>query len=156
MYLTVTRPDLIYVVSLISRYISRPTMSHWLAVKTIMRYVKRTTELGILYKKKESNVKLLTFTDSGYVSDLDDRRSTSGYVFMIGSEAVSWYSRKQPVVTLSTTKVEYIAAILCACQCIWLKRIMEEDEWTIIHCDRALAFSWLGIQFFMEKVSIFM
>jgi len=121
-----------------------------------MRYVKRTTELGILYKKKESNVKLLTFTDSGYVSDLDDRRSTSGYVFMIGSEAVSWYSRKQPVVTLSTTKVEYIAAILCACQCIWLKRIMEEDEWTIIHCDRALAFSWLGIQFFMEKVSIFM
>jgi len=63
MYLIVTRPDLMYVVSIISSYMSRPTMSHWLAVKRIMRHVKGTTELGILYKKEESSVQLLAFTD---------------------------------------------------------------------------------------------
>lgn len=144
MYLTVTRPDLMYVVSLISRYMSRPTMSHWLAAKRILRYVKGTTELGIFYKKGEGSLKLLAFTDSGYAGDLDDRRSTSGYVFMIGSGAVSWSSKKQPVVTLSTTEAEYIAAALCACQCLWLKRIMgkigmEKDEATIIQCDSSSA-----------------
>jgi len=75
-------------------YVSRPTMSHWLAIKRILRYVKVTTELGILYKKEESSVKLLAFTDSGYASDLDDRWSTSGYVFMIVSGVVSWSSKK--------------------------------------------------------------
>jgi hypothetical protein len=140
MYLTITRPDLMYGVSLISRYMSRPTMSHWLAAKRILRYLKWSTELGILYTKNEGFSKLLVFTDSGYAGDLDDRRSTSGYVFMIGSGVVSWSSKKQPVVTLSTTEDEYIATVLCACQCIWLKRILrnigvEQVEGTIIQCD---------------------
>jgi hypothetical protein len=144
MYLTITRPDLMYGVSLISRYMSRPTMSHWLAAKRILRYLKGTTELGIFYTKNEGCSKLLAFTDSAYAGDLDDRRSTSGYVFMIGSGAVSWSSKKQPVVTLSTTEAEYIAAALCACQCIWLKRILrkigvEQDEGTIIQCDSSSA-----------------
>lgn len=150
MYLTVTRPDLMYGVSLLSRYMSRPTMSHWLVAKRILRYLKGTTELGILYKKGEGSSKgngspkLLAFTDSGYADDLDDKRSTSGYVFIIGSGAVSWSSKKQPVVTLSTTEAEYIAAALCACQCIWLKRILgkigvEENGGTIIQCDNSSA-----------------
>ncbi|XP_050918924.1 secreted RxLR effector protein 161-like [Lathyrus oleraceus] len=94
MYLTITRPDLMYGISLISRYMSRPTMSHWLAAKRFLRYLKGTTELGILYTKNEGFSKLLAFTDSGYAGDLDDRRSTSGYVFMIGSGVVSWSSKK--------------------------------------------------------------
>jgi len=126
MYLTITCPDLMYGVSLISRYMSRPTISHWLEAKRILRYLKGTTELGIFYTKNEGFSKLLAFTDSGYVGDLDDKRSTFGYVFMIGSGAVSWSSKKQPVVTLSTTKAEYIASALCACQCIWLKRILQK------------------------------
>lgn len=73
MYLTVTRPDLMYGVSLISRFMSSPTMSHWSAAKKILRYLKGTTELGIFYKKGEGISKLLAFTDSGYAGDLDDR-----------------------------------------------------------------------------------
>ncbi|XP_058759847.1 secreted RxLR effector protein 161-like [Vicia villosa] len=88
-YLTVTRPNLMYVVSLISKYISRPTASLWIVAKRILRYLKGTTELGIFYKKGEENVKLLVFTDSGHANDLDDRRSTSGYMLKIGHGVVS-------------------------------------------------------------------
>lgn len=140
MYLTATRPDLMYGVSLISRFMSNPTMSHWLAAKRILRYLKGTTDHGIFYRKGENILKLTAFTDSDYAGDLDDRRSTSGSVFMLGSGAVSWSSKKQPVVALSTTEAEYIAAALCGCQCVWLRRILEklgvkEETSTVIMCD---------------------
>jgi hypothetical protein len=142
MYLTVTRPDLMYSVSLISRFMSSPTMSHWLTAKRILRYLKGTTDFGILYKKGESRLSLMAFTDSDYAGDLDDRRSTSGFVFMMGSGAVSWSSKKQTVVALSTTEAEYIAAALCACQCVWLRRVteklgIEEKSGTVIMCDNS-------------------
>lgn len=83
---------------------------------------------------------LFGFTDSDYAGDQDDRKSTSGYVFMLGTAAVSWSSKKQPVVTLSTTEAEFIAATACACQAIWLRRILEELQLkqvkaTTIFCD---------------------
>lgn len=131
-----------YGVSLIRRFMSSPTMSHWLAAKRILRYLKGTTDLGIFYKKGGSNMKLMAFTDNDYAGDLDDRRSTSGFVFMLGSGAVSWSSKKQYVVALSTTEAEYIAAALCACQCVWLRRVLEkigveEKTSTEIMCDNS-------------------
>jgi len=117
MYLTATRPDLMYGVSLISRFMSSPTESHWFAAKRILRYLKGTTELGIYYKK-EGNTKVMAYTDSDFARDIDDRRNTSGYVFLLSSGAISWSSKKQPVVSLSTTEAEYIAAASCTCQCI--------------------------------------
>jgi len=67
-------------------------------------------------------------------------RSTAGFAFLLDSRAVSWSSKKQPVVTLSTSEVEYIAAMFCACQCVWLRRILEklghkEENSTLIQCD---------------------
>ena len=84
------------------------------------------------------------FTDSDYAGDQDDRRSTSGYVFMLGTGAVSWSSKKQPIVTLSTTEAEFVAATACACQAIWLKKLLEElqfkeDKPTLIYCDNSSA-----------------
>jgi len=142
MYLTVTRPDLMYGVSLISRFMSSPTMSHWLTAKRILRYLKGTTDFGILYKKGESRLSLMAFIDSDYAGDLNDQRSTSGFVFMMGSGAVSWSSKKQTVVALSTTEAEYIATALCACQCVWLRRVteklgIEEKSGTVIMCDNS-------------------
>lgn len=63
-------------------------------------------------------MKLMAYTDSDYAGDLNDRRSTAGFVFMMASGAISWASKKQSVVALSTTEAEYIAAALCACQCV--------------------------------------
>ncbi|GKV46281.1 hypothetical protein SLEP1_g53273 [Rubroshorea leprosula] len=98
---------------------------------------------GLFYKKGDQT-NLAGFTDNDYVGDLDDRKSTSGFVFMLGSGAISWSSKKQPIVTLSTTEAEYVVATSCACQAIWLRRIMEElelnqHEATSIYCDNSSA-----------------
>ena len=117
MYLTTTRPAMMFVVSLISRYMENPTELHLQAAKRVLRYLKGTTGFGIFYKKGGDD-KLVAYTDSDYVGDLEERKSTLGYVFLLSSGAVSWSSRKQPVVSLSTTKAEFIAAASCACQAI--------------------------------------
>ncbi|XP_056173168.1 secreted RxLR effector protein 161-like [Syzygium oleosum] len=143
MYLTSTRPDIMYSVSLISRYMENPTEMHLFAAKRIFRYLQGTADFGLLYKKGESS-NLMGFTDSDYAGDQDDRRSTSGYVFMMGSGAISWSSKKQLIVTLSTTEAEFVAATSCACQAIWLKKILEElhvesQGPTVIYCDNSSA-----------------
>ncbi|RDX89920.1 hypothetical protein CR513_28286, partial [Mucuna pruriens] len=97
MYLTVTRPDITHVVSLISRSMECPREIHLLAAKRIFRYLQGTVGYGLFYRKGEKT-NLIGFTDSDYAGDQDDRKSTSGYVFMIGSGAVSWSSKKQPIV----------------------------------------------------------
>ncbi|XP_028098760.1 uncharacterized protein LOC114298399 [Camellia sinensis] len=139
MYLTTTRPDIMHAVSLISRYMENPTQLHLLAAKRIFRYLVGTINFGILYRK-EGNFGLLGFTDSDYAGDPDDRRSTSGYVFMMGSCVVSWSSKKQQIVTLSITEAEFVAAASCACQAIWLRRLLEELHYhqqgpTPVYCD---------------------
>jgi hypothetical protein len=141
MYLTATRPDIMYAVSLISRYMENPKEIHLLAAKRIFRYLQGTADFGLLYKKGEHS-DLMGFTDSDYAGDQDDRKSTSGYVFMLGTGAVSWSSKKQPIVTLSTTEAEFVAAASCACQAIWLRRILEEIQFkqqgaTSIYCDNS-------------------
>ncbi|GKV47061.1 hypothetical protein SLEP1_g53999 [Rubroshorea leprosula] len=93
MYLTTTRPDIMHAVSLISRYMESPKEMHLLAAKRILRYLKGTVEYGLFYKKGEKS-DMFGFTDSDFARDVDDRKSTSGYVFMMGTTAVSWSSRK--------------------------------------------------------------
>jgi len=141
--MTATRPDLMYAVSLVSRFMESPTEVHHQAVKKILRYLKGTVNYGLFYKKSEINV-LVGFSDSDYAGDLDDHKSTSGYVFLLSGAAVSWSSKKQPVVTLSTTEAEFIAAAACACQGIWLRRILEEVKCTqlgplMLFCDNSSA-----------------
>ncbi|KAJ4972640.1 hypothetical protein NE237_005814 [Protea cynaroides] len=117
MYLTATRPDIMHSVSLISRYMENPTEKHLLAAKRIFSYLQGTKDFGLFYRKGNKS-DLFGFTDSDYAGDQDDRRSTSGYVFKLGTGAVSWSSKKQPIVTLSSTEAEFVAATVCACQAI--------------------------------------
>jgi hypothetical protein len=119
MYLSVTRPDLMFGIGLISRYMEKPTTLHMQAIKRILRYVKGSVNLGIHYKRKAAgDERLMAYSDSDYAGDQDDRRSTSGYVFMLSEGAVAWSSKKQPVVSLSTTEAEFILAAHCACQAV--------------------------------------
>ncbi|KAJ4718900.1 Retrovirus-related Pol polyprotein from transposon TNT 1-94 [Melia azedarach] len=124
-------------------YMENPKELHLLAAKRIFRYLQGTTDFGLFYKRGEKS-DLIGFTDSDYAGDLDDRKSTSGYIFMMGSGAVSWSSKKQAIVTLSTTEAEYVAATSCACQAIWLRKILEElyfkqEGPTLIFCDNSSA-----------------
>lgn len=80
--------------------------------------------------------------DSDYAGDADDRKSTSGYVFLLGGGAISWASKKQPIVTLSTTEAEFVSAAYGACQAVWLRNILEEvgfdqGESTTLFCDNS-------------------
>ncbi|XP_042379979.1 uncharacterized mitochondrial protein AtMg00810-like [Zingiber officinale] len=125
MYLTVTRPDLMYVVSLISRFMISPTELHLQAVKRVLRYLKGTVDLGVFYQN-EGNGELMAYTDSVYVGDTNDRKSTSGYVFLLSGGDVSWSLKKQPVVALPTTEAEFVAVASCVCQGVWMRRVLEK------------------------------
>ena len=125
MYLTATRPDLMYVVSLISRFMASPIELHLQAAKRVLRYLKGTVDLGVFYRK-EGNGELMAYTDSDYAGDVDDRKSTSGYVFLLNEGAVFWSFKKQPIVALSTIEAEFVAAASCACQGVWMRRVLEK------------------------------
>lgn len=114
-YMKAPRPDFMYAASLINRFMESPTELHHQAVKKILRYLKSTLNYGLFYKKSERNV-LVGFSDNDYAGDLDDCKSTYGYVFLLNGVAILWSSKKQPIVTLSTTEAEFIVVAACACQ----------------------------------------
>ena len=102
----------------------RPKEAHWQAAKRILRYVKGTKRYGILYTTSE-NSELIRYTDSDWAGSIDDRKSTSGYVFHMGSGAISWDSKKQPIVGLSTVEVEYVAATIVDCLVVLTRRMLK-------------------------------
>src|SRR6185312_14024878 len=116
-YLVNTRPHIAYAVGIVSRYMEDPRVSHWAAVKQILRYLAGTVNYGCIYKELGiSETKLIGFSDSDLAGDVDDRKSTSGSVFLLGSNLVTWASQKQRVVALSSCEAEYIASASAACQ----------------------------------------
>lgn len=102
----------------------RPTELNLNAAKRVLRYLKGTVSFRLFYRKGGKE-ELIGYTNSDYAGDQDDRKSTSGYVFILSSGAVSWSSKKQHVVTLSTTEAEFIAVASSACQAVWLRRILQ-------------------------------
>jgi len=120
MYLKSMRPNIMLVVSLISRFMETPKSTHWQAGKRILRYITGTIDFGIRYTSR-LNFELIGYTDSDFAGSIDDRKSTSGYVFSLGSGA--WASKKQPIVTLYSTEVEYIATAVVSCKAMWMRRI---------------------------------
>ncbi|XP_059068180.1 secreted RxLR effector protein 161-like [Cryptomeria japonica] len=120
MYLTTTRPDIIYVVSLISRFMRDLHESHWRAVKRILRYVSGTHNFGIHYSPTDK-FELVGYTNFDWAGLVDDKKSTFGWVFSLGSGAVSWSSKKQATMALSSIETEYIAAAAASCQDICIQ-----------------------------------
>ena len=124
-YLVNTRPDLAYSVGYISRFMENPTTEHLAAMKRLLRYVAGTLHYGCLYKKKE-HAELTGYSDSDLAGDIDTRKSTSGVLFFLGSNIITWQSQKQKIVALSSCEAEYIAATTGACQGLWLARLLAE------------------------------
>lgn len=124
-YLTCTSPDLSYSVGVLSRFMENPKYAHWKALKRILRYVKGTEFLGLFYSNSPEYM-LKGYSDSDWHGDVDDRKSTSGYVFFMGETAFTWASKKQPIVALSTCEVEYVAASWTVCHAIWLRNLLRE------------------------------
>jgi hypothetical protein len=99
-----------------------PTEHHWSAAKSVLRYLAGTPKLGIVFKQGGGS--LVGYCDASYADDVDIRRSTTGYVFLLGGGAVSWSSRVQPTVALSTAEAEYMAAASAAKEALWLRKLM--------------------------------
>jgi hypothetical protein len=132
-----TRPDIAQAVGVVSRYLSNPGRDHWEAVKWILRYLRGSSKLCLCFG--ESKPVLEGFTDADWAGDLDSRKSTSGYLFTFAGGAVSWQSKLQKCVALSTTEAEYIAANEAGKEVIWLKNYLNElgvkQADYVIHCD---------------------
>ena len=125
-YLVNTQPNIAYAVGIVSRYMEEPRGSHWAAVKQILRYLAGTIHYGVVYKRLGTADSLVGYSDSDLAGDVDDRKSTSGSVFLLGTSLVTWVSQKQRVVALSACEAEYIASANAACQGIWLSRLLAE------------------------------
>jgi hypothetical protein len=125
LYLTATMLDIMYAASLVSRFMEFSKDSHWKMAKRILRYVAGTLNFGLWYTKSDGN-QLSGYTDSDFPGSLDDRKSTSGHGFHLGSNLISWASKKQPIVSIYSAEAEYVTATSASCQVVWLRRILKD------------------------------
>ena len=125
MYLAkATRPDIAFAVNNVSRFVTKPTRNLWTAIQRIFKYLNSTLEIGLTYTR--GKFEIVGWADSNYANDRQDRKSTTGWAFKIGTNLISWKSKKQSSVSLSTTEAEYMAASDCTKEAIWLQDIMYE------------------------------
>eukprot|EP00253_Pinus_taeda_P016646 PITA_16646 len=139
-----------YIEKILLRYMANPGKEHWSAVKWVLRYLRGRSDYCITYNKSSEFV--CEYVDSDFAGDLDKRRSTSGYVFIVAGGAIPWMSKLQNIVALSTTDVEYIAASHACKEAIWLKGLFGEfgrlqdniklfsDSQSAIHLAKNLAY----------------
>jgi len=126
MYLTVaTRPDIAAAVGIVSRYTNQPCSQHWIAVKRILRYLQGTAN-WCLDLSADPDAQLRGYCDADWANDPDTRCSVTGYVFSIGKGSITWSSKRQTTVALSTTEAEYMALSHAAREAIWLRQLLKE------------------------------
>ncbi|KAF7808226.1 sacsin isoform X2 [Senna tora] len=128
-YLSHTRPDISFAVSSVSQYMHNPTEEHQEAVDRILRYLKMTPGKGLLFKRGSSR-SVDVFSDADWAGSLTDRRSTSGYCTYVWGNLVTWRSKKQQVVSRSSAEVELRALAHGICEGMWLKKLLEELEYS--------------------------
>lgn len=124
-YLTMTRPDTLFVVSVVSQFLNSPYDSHSTVVVRILRYIKGLPRKGLIYSDRGHN-NIIGYSDADWAGDVNDRRSTSGYCVLMGGNLISWKSKKQIVVARSSTEAEYRVVAHDTCELLWLKHLLEE------------------------------
>ncbi|GKA59376.1 hypothetical protein Tco_0758689 [Tanacetum coccineum] len=132
MYLTSSRPDIMFVVCVCARFQVNPKVSHLHAVKRIFRYLKGQPKLGLWYPK-DSPFDLVAYTDSDYAGASLDRKSTTGGCQFLGCRLISWQCKKQTVVANSTTEAEYVAASSCCGQVLWIQNQLLDYGYNFMH-----------------------
>lgn len=127
LYLTTSRPDIVQVVCMVARFQASPKQSHVNVVRRIFKYLQGTLTYGLWYPKK-GDFTLQTYIDAGWAVCVDDRKSTSGGAFFLGDRLVSWHSKKQESISLSTAEAEYIAVATCCSQVLWMKQTLKDIQ----------------------------
>jgi Reverse transcriptase (RNA-dependent DNA polymerase) len=143
-----TRPDLAFAVGALGKFSAKPRLQHWNAAKHVLRYVKATLDFNLTFGANEMR-ELHGFCDADWAGDIDTRRSTTGYVFLMDGGAVSWSSKRQPTVALSTTEAEYMSATQATKEACWLRKLLADlgrkpEQATFIQCDSQGAIALIG------------
>jgi hypothetical protein len=121
---TCTRPDIAQSVGVLSKFMAGPTSAHWTAALGVLRYVSTTSGYGITYGG--DSISIVGYCDADYAGDIDMRRSTTGYLFMMGGGAISWSSKRQATVAASTVEAEYMAAAATVKEGLWVRSLAME------------------------------
>ncbi|XP_016186061.1 uncharacterized protein LOC107627752 [Arachis ipaensis] len=142
-YYTLTKPGICFAVNKVSQFMHKPLISHWKAVKRIVRYLSGTTDQGLVFHSS-SHFPIFAFADADWDSDVDDRRSTSGYCVYFGGNLVAWSSRKQHSVSHSSIEAEFHSVADSSTKIIWLENLLHELHIPIygtptIYCDNVSA-----------------
>lgn len=124
-YVTISRPDIAYTVSKLSQYMDTPSKTHWLACKRLLRFLKGTVEHGLYFKPGDIK-DLVALTDVDWGCDLNDRKSIGGFCVFYGGNLVSWSSKKQSVVSRSSTELEYRSLSTTAAELAWFASLLKE------------------------------
>lgn len=139
---TCSRPDLSFVVSRLSQYFAEPTEEQWSTVKHVLQYLKGTAEKGLCFRRSSDKLGIQAYSDADWASNVNNRRSTTGYCVTLSKNSfpVSWKTRKQPTVALSTCEAEYMALASTIQECLYLRQLLEGiDSYqytkTIVHED---------------------
>ena len=139
-----TRPDICYAVGIVSRFQSDPGPNHWVAVKHIFKYLRRTRDYMLVYSGEDLTP--VGYTDADFQSCLDSRKSTSGSIFTLGGSAIVWRSVKQTCTSDSTMEAEYVAASDASKEAVWLRKFLADlevipnmDRPMTLYCDNSAA-----------------
>jgi hypothetical protein len=121
-----TRPDIAFPISRLSKFVAKPGTKHAAALKRLFRYLRGTIDVGISFSAPNSlsNPQLIGYSDSDFAADLDNRRSTSGFVFLLNGGPISWKSKQQSLVTSSTHDAEYVGLVIASYEVIWLRKVL--------------------------------
>ena len=127
MYLMLgNRPDIAYAIGILSQHAATPGKAHWDALMRVYCYLRGTTNLKLTYCGSSKAEELLGYVDADFAGDTVDRRSTTGYAFILSGAAVSWASKKQRTVATSSTEAEYVAGSEAAKEAVWFRLILSE------------------------------
>jgi len=118
-----TRPDIAHCVEVLAKYMSQPTTMHWDAALNVLRYLGGTADHGVCFGGDKGTCEFAGYCDADYAGDLDTRRSTTSYVFVLNVGAISWSSRRQQTVAASTAEAEYMAAAAATKEALWLRTL---------------------------------
>lgn len=124
-YLSHTRPDIAYAVSIVSQFMHSPSEVHMDAVMRILRYLKGTPGRGLIFQKN-GNLNVTGYTDADWAGSVEDRKSTAGYFTFVGGNLISWRSKKQNVVALSSAEAEFRGMVKGICELLWVRRVLTE------------------------------
>ena len=136
-----SRPDIAEAVGVLSQFMARPGPEHWTGVKRLFHYIKGTLDFGLKYvASNKGDLSLQGYSDADWAGDVSTRKSTSGYVFKLGGATISWKSKRQSVVALSSTEAEYVALSSAAQETVWLRHLLssigfEQSHPTILYED---------------------